>query len=204
MTGTTVMTQLVRGSGSGTIYKGRQECTLRTLFPKSNLASRFISSRLRVRQSIEMPATRSSARLASQAQPPINLASDETVVGEKPTRKRKTASEDPLKTQPTKKPARKQKATNHDEIPQREFVDEDEKTKLVPAVLSFDFATAKKHLVEVDHRFGELFKKMPCKPYEVLEQVHPFRYLKAFYYRDHKLTLNLNCSALTVSIMWVK
>jgi DNA-3-methyladenine glycosylase II len=45
----------------------------------------------------------------------------------------------------------------------------------VPAVLSFDFEEAKKHLIEVDHRFEDLFTKMKCKPFEHLEQVHPFR-----------------------------
>lgn len=45
----------------------------------------------------------------------------------------------------------------------------------VPAVLSFDFEEAKKHLIEVDHRFEDLFTRMKCKPFEHLEQVHPFR-----------------------------
>lgn len=45
----------------------------------------------------------------------------------------------------------------------------------VPAVLSFDFEEAKRHLIQVDQRFEELFAKMKCKPFEHLEQVHPFR-----------------------------
>ena len=47
---------------------------------------------------------------------------------------------------------------------------------LVPAILSFDFEEAKRHLIEVDHRFEDLFSKMPCKPFQHLEQIHPFRY----------------------------
>ncbi|KAG5637038.1 hypothetical protein H0H81_006033 [Sphagnurus paluster] len=46
---------------------------------------------------------------------------------------------------------------------------------LLPAVLTFSCAEAKNHLISVDRRFTELFSKMRCKPYEHLEQVHPFR-----------------------------
>ena len=47
---------------------------------------------------------------------------------------------------------------------------------LVPAVLTFDFQEAKRHLIEADHRFEDLFQRMTCKPFEQLERVHPFRY----------------------------
>lgn len=46
---------------------------------------------------------------------------------------------------------------------------------LLPAVLSFSFEDAKKHLVGTDGRFEEIFNTLPCKPYEHLEKVHPFR-----------------------------
>jgi DNA-3-methyladenine glycosylase II len=45
----------------------------------------------------------------------------------------------------------------------------------VPAVLSFSFQEAKQHLVNVDDRFQDLFDRLSCKPFEHLEQVHPFR-----------------------------
>ncbi|GLB37107.1 putative DNA glycosylase [Lyophyllum shimeji] len=48
---------------------------------------------------------------------------------------------------------------------------------LVPAVLTFSFDDAKKHLIGVDRRFEDVFGKMPCKPFEHLERVHPFRAL---------------------------
>lgn len=48
-------------------------------------------------------------------------------------------------------------------------------TKLVPAVLTFNYDEAKKHLTDVDNRFGDLFRKMKCKPFEHLEQIQPFR-----------------------------
>jgi DNA-3-methyladenine glycosylase II len=46
----------------------------------------------------------------------------------------------------------------------------------VPAVLTFDFQEAKRHLIQADHRFEDLFQKMTCKPFEQLERVNPFRY----------------------------
>lgn len=56
-----------------------------------------------------------------------------------------------------------------------EVVNKDEELSLIPAVLTFDYEEAKKHLKGVDHRFEDLFAKMKCKPFERLEQVHPFR-----------------------------
>ena len=52
---------------------------------------------------------------------------------------------------------------------------EEEDTTFVPAVLTFDLEEAKHHLIQVDHRFEDLFTKMRCKPFQNLEQVHPFR-----------------------------
>ena len=49
-------------------------------------------------------------------------------------------------------------------------------TTPVPAVLTFDFQEAKRHLIQADHRFEDLFQKLTCKPFEQLERVHPFRY----------------------------
>ncbi|THV05059.1 DNA glycosylase [Dendrothele bispora CBS 962.96] len=48
---------------------------------------------------------------------------------------------------------------------------------LVPAKLTFSFEDAKKHLTSVDPRFQVLFDRLHCKPFEQLEQVHPFRAL---------------------------
>ncbi|KAF9227445.1 DNA glycosylase [Gyrodon lividus] len=52
-----------------------------------------------------------------------------------------------------------------------------EEQPLVPAVLGFSFEDAKAHLVNIDSRFAELFTRLRCKPFEYLEQVHPFRSL---------------------------
>lgn len=55
-------------------------------------------------------------------------------------------------------------------------VEDDPETDFVPAVLTFNFDHAKEYLIQVDNRFEDLFSRMPCKPFEHLEQVHPFRY----------------------------
>ncbi|KAG6337089.1 hypothetical protein ID866_2000 [Astraeus odoratus] len=48
---------------------------------------------------------------------------------------------------------------------------------IVNEVLSFSFEEAKAHLVRVDSRFAELFRRLKCKPFQHLDQVHPFRSL---------------------------
>ena len=46
---------------------------------------------------------------------------------------------------------------------------------LVPAVLTFSFEDAKRHLVAADPRFEDVFGRLKCKPFEHLERVDPFR-----------------------------
>ena len=59
-------------------------------------------------------------------------------------------------------------------------------TTLVPAILTFDFQEAKRHLIQADPRFEDLFQRMTCKPFEQLEQVHPFRYVSDALLKDVK------------------
>ncbi|CDO75683.1 hypothetical protein BN946_scf184941.g36 [Trametes cinnabarina] len=47
--------------------------------------------------------------------------------------------------------------------------------QLVPAVLTFSFEDAKRHLVGVDPRFEDVFRRVKCRPFEHLERVDPFR-----------------------------
>ncbi|KAJ7770247.1 DNA glycosylase [Mycena maculata] len=49
----------------------------------------------------------------------------------------------------------------------------------IPAdvLLTFNFEDAKKHLIDADHRFEDVFHKLECKPFQQLEQLHPFRAL---------------------------
>ena len=48
---------------------------------------------------------------------------------------------------------------------------------LLPAELTFSLEAAKSHLIAVDARFEEVFRKLPCKPFEHLERLEPFRYV---------------------------
>jgi len=45
----------------------------------------------------------------------------------------------------------------------------------LPAVLSFSIEDAKKHLINVDPRFEDIFGRLKCRPFEDLERVDPFR-----------------------------
>ncbi|KAI0743612.1 DNA glycosylase [Daedaleopsis nitida] len=49
--------------------------------------------------------------------------------------------------------------------------------ELVPAVLTFSFEEAKQHLIGVDPRFEDVFRRVKCKPFEHLERLDPFRTL---------------------------
>ncbi|KAJ2916759.1 hypothetical protein MD484_g3630, partial [Candolleomyces efflorescens] len=125
-----------------------------------------------------MPATRSSSRLQAQVvSPPTEEAKPK-----KATLKRKAdavAGKDSKKAKPSKGKAPEAASDlpssggESSGIPNQSAANEEDTP--VPAVLSFDFEQAKNHLITVDSRFQDLFSKMPCRPFEHLEQVHPFR-----------------------------
>ncbi|KAF8513023.1 DNA glycosylase [Hysterangium stoloniferum] len=52
-----------------------------------------------------------------------------------------------------------------------------ESAELLPATLTFSFDAAKQHLIKSDSRFADMFEKIPCRPFEHLERVDPFRTL---------------------------
>jgi hypothetical protein len=132
-----------------------------------------------------MPATRSSTRSSVIA---VNAASgnfstqnnqfiqDDEKPGTSP-RKRRTTAGSPLmnavKKSDQNTPEAQISAVTSSTIPSDESAAETE--VFVPAMLSFDFEEAKQHLIEVDQRFEDLFSRMQCKPFQHLEQVHPFR-----------------------------
>ena len=113
-----------------------------------------------------MVSTRSASGLA--ALPQETAAASMT--------KRKTAPESPTKSQQKKVRAAAERST----IPPDTSAlvpNGTDTTPLVPAILSFDFDEAKQHLINADARFEDVFAKMQCKPFEQLEQVHPFRWV---------------------------
>lgn len=54
-------------------------------------------------------------------------------------------------------------------------VNVEETAEIIPPSLVFSLDEAKRHLGAVDSRFKKLFETVPCKPFEVLEAVEPFR-----------------------------
>lgn len=128
-----------------------------------------------------MPATRSATRAAAQSQQPAPEVDRDVAVKAAPTaRKRKGAVAAPE----AKKKARKTEVvqdevaapvSNHTQATPPERIATSEPTALVPAKLTFSFEVAKSHLISGDSRFEDIFNRMPCKPYEHLEQVDPFR-----------------------------
>ncbi|KAF9244874.1 hypothetical protein BU15DRAFT_85727 [Melanogaster broomeanus] len=111
-----------------------------------------------------MPVTRSSKRVSADS--PVSTAPP--VASETPRAKRAKSSSSNV-----------QVTTDTDMLgqvlPPPAPLDGQEEEPLVPAVLSFSFEDAKAHLVNTDSRFAELFARLKCKPFEYLEQVHPFR-----------------------------
>lgn len=112
-----------------------------------------------------MPSTRSSSGLAPIPKEPATVSKS----------KRKAASQSPAKS-----PQKKVRVAAEDPVtipPNTASLvpNGTDTTPLVPAILSFDFEEAKQHLINADARFEDIFNKMQCKPFEKLEQVHPFR-----------------------------
>ena len=115
-----------------------------------------------------MVSTRSSSGLAALPQ--------ETAVASSP--KRKAVSDSPTKSKHKKVRTAAKLATTIPPPDTATLVPNGTDTSpLVPAVLSFDFEVAKKHLIDADARFEYVFAKMQCKPFEQLDQVHPFRWV---------------------------
>ncbi|TFY74257.1 hypothetical protein EWM64_g9755, partial [Hericium alpestre] len=71
---------------------------------------------------------------------------------------------------------------------------------LLPAKLTFSLEEAKAHLSGADKRFEDVFNRLPCKPFEKLERVEPFRTLTTSI-----LALYLEVLALTsIENSWAK
>ncbi|KAJ6499304.1 DNA glycosylase [Mycena sanguinolenta] len=101
-----------------------------------------------------MPATRSATRSISASPVKRKLESPEV-------------PNSPKKAKPSPKPVIPASGTTSTEP---DFVPAD-------AILTFSFEDAKKHLINADHRFEDVFSRLECKPFQQLEQVHPFRAL---------------------------
>jgi DNA-3-methyladenine glycosylase II len=114
-----------------------------------------------------MVSTRSASGLAALPQ--------ETAVASNP--KRKAVSDSPTKSKHKKVRTAAELATTIPPDTATLVPNGTDTPPLVPAILSFDFEVAKKHLIDADARFEDVFAKMQCKPFEQLDQVHPFRWV---------------------------
>lgn len=123
-----------------------------------------------------MPITRSSTRSASGVAASVKIASPPPVAQK---RKLSQAKDSKKRPKTTFSPATATgQASDEGFSTAVSTTDPNQSPQLVPAVLTFSFEEAKKHLISVDPRFEDLFSKMKCKPFEQLEQVHPFRYIE--------------------------
>ncbi|KAH7923735.1 DNA glycosylase [Leucogyrophana mollusca] len=133
---------------------------------------------------ISMRLTRSASRAATASAPPAisNSIPESPSVAVTATKSKRKAPAVPASPQKTR---RQKKAKTEDTLPVAPVLpapvapvsDSDAEEVLVPAVLSFSFEEAKRHLISVDNRFEDIFARLKCKPYQYLEQVHPFRAL---------------------------
>lgn len=132
----------------------------------------MLPNRLATRILFNMPATRSSTRSMSATGSPVKRKL-ESEVSSLPSPKKPKHSSKPViptasgtisETEPTKLvvPASNGTTSEPDFVP-------------ADAVLTFSFEDAKKHLINADHRFEDVFNRLECKPFRELEQVHPFR-----------------------------
>lgn len=129
----------------------------------------------------KMPATRSSTRSITST-PTAKAQSQPVIETPKPKRKATTEKEPgsttAKKPRVTKTPSKVAAAAAQLEAAANWKAPEGASNTadaVVPAELTFSFEDAKKYLISADPRFEDIFAKLICKPFENLEQVHPFR-----------------------------
>ena len=131
-----------------------------------------------------MPTTRSATRAtAVAAQPTPEAKSIERSQKKSRSSSKRNLSE--VNPTPEPKPAKKRSVksvkpeTNDSTTPTVPFEipppGDSFSAELLPAKLTFSFEDAKNHLIAADPRFANIFSRLPCKPYEKLERIEPFR-----------------------------
>jgi DNA-3-methyladenine glycosylase II len=119
-----------------------------------------------------MPVTRSITRTRAATTPPV--------INVKRAPKRQAESDSVVKKRikASSKATAKVKPEGAEGVVPRPLIPpsgEGEELALLPAKLIFSLEDAKDHLVRADRRFRDVFSRLPCKPFETLENVHPFR-----------------------------
>ena len=152
------------------------------------LNQRIYSQGLRIipfAMAVTRSATRSTTVVAAGTGRATAAPTAATVT--KTATKRKAAA---APKEPAKKKARATKGSSESSIPKIKAAEPPATTvippvpaaggeELLPAVLSFSFEEAKQHLISVDPRFEDVFRRVSCSPFERLETVDPVRYALA-------------------------
>jgi DNA-3-methyladenine glycosylase II len=118
-----------------------------------------------------MPVTRSITRTRAATTTPV--------LSVKRAPKRQSESKDPVVTAKRSRTSNSKPRAKRSEtegiVPRPLTEPSGEELAPLPAKLNFSLEDAKNHLIRADHRFGDAFSRLPCKPFESLEGVHPFR-----------------------------
>ncbi len=114
-----------------------------------------------------MPATRSATRARAAASAARTLPVADV--------KRPLKQQDPVVTKRPKKAPGSTKVGAAEGVPRPLIPPSGEELAPLPAELTFSLQDAKNHLIQADYRFGDVFSRLPCKPFERVEGIHPFR-----------------------------
>ncbi|KAH9998439.1 DNA glycosylase [Russula compacta] len=118
-----------------------------------------------------MPVTRSITRTRAATTPPV------VNVKRAPKRQAESALAVTKRTQSSSGKAKAKAKLEPEGVPRPLLQPSEEELAPLPAKLVFSLEDAKRHLIQADYRFGDVFSRLPCKPFESLESIHPFRTL---------------------------
>ncbi|KAH9083434.1 DNA glycosylase [Lactarius deliciosus] len=113
-----------------------------------------------------MPVTRSATRASAAASAARSLPVADA--------KRPPKRQDSVVT---KRPKKATKVGADEGVPRPLIPPSGEELAPLPAELTFSLEDAKNHLIQADYRFGDVFSRLPCTPFERVEAIHPFQTL---------------------------
>jgi hypothetical protein len=122
-----------------------------------------------------MPTTRSMRALSTVVSASAAAKSRPSSLGRRESAKRRIEEADTQEFSPSPQIIKKARVAAPSTVLSAQAQPSSETNQVLPAVLSFSFEAAKQHLIKVDARFEAIFKQLPCRPFEQLERVDPFR-----------------------------
>jgi DNA-3-methyladenine glycosylase II len=142
-----------------------------------------------------MPTTRSSTRSLASTASRITIENPATI-----NKSKRKAPSEPSKHSTQKKS--RQVPASTQAIPSAPESNGVETSVLPPALpKGFSFQEARRHLINADGRFEDIFDKLLCRPFENLEQNDPFKYYRLFLISLFKL-IKGQYRALVESILY--